>query len=442
MAKRNKKILLLSDDIRMPSGVGTVSKFLAFGLRDLGYDVVQMAGALNHQEYKPVEWQNIKLYPVKGYGNQHILRNIITEEQPDALLIFTDPRFWVWLWEMEDEIRTMMPILYYHLWDDQPWPQYNRLYYQSTDWIGAISKLSEELVKNIIPEYENWQLDYIPHGIDSELYHPVNDDAPGYQEFLKNYFEGKRDNYEFVVLYNNRNIRRKMPGDVMLSFSHFVRNHVPKEKRDKCLLILHTQLVDSEGTDLPTIHKHLYSNINVKFSDQKVEHRLLNYIYNTADVTINLASNEGFGLATAESIMAGTPTVQNVTGGLQDQMGFKKILRSDYWIRKQDGEDVLDSEYNAGEWAYPLFPRTRSLVGSPPTPYIFDDRCSWVDAAKGLKFWFDKSKSERKALGQKGREYLIANGFTTKEMVYRVDKGIQNTFDHWKPRSRVFIETV
>ena len=34
---------------------------------------------------------------------------------------------------------------------------------------------------------------------------------------------------------------------------------------------------------------------------------------------INLASNEGFGLGTAEAVMAGTPMIVNVTGGLQDQ---------------------------------------------------------------------------------------------------------------------------
>ena len=49
----------------------------------------------------------------------------------------------------------------------------------------------------------------------------------------------------------------------------------------------------------------------------------LNYLYNMADISANIASNEGFGLGTAESVMAGTPIVVNVTGGLQDQCGFK-----------------------------------------------------------------------------------------------------------------------
>ena len=41
----------------------------------------------------------------------------------------------------------------------------------------------------------------------------------------------------------------------------------------------------------------------------------MNFLYNIADVTINIASNEGFGLATCESLMSGTPIIVNVTGG-------------------------------------------------------------------------------------------------------------------------------
>ena len=41
--------------------------------------------------------------------------------------------------------------------------------------------------------------------------------------------------YEFIVFYNNRNIRRKMPGDVVLAFKTFC-DMLPKEEADKCAL--------------------------------------------------------------------------------------------------------------------------------------------------------------------------------------------------------------
>ena len=50
----------------------------------------------------------------------------------------------------------------------------------------------------------------------------------------------------------------------------------------------------------------------------------MNLLYNSADVYINLASNEGFGLGSCEMLHTGGCIVVNVTGGLQDQCGFKK----------------------------------------------------------------------------------------------------------------------
>ena len=43
----------------------------------------------------------------------------------------------------------------------------------------------------------------------------------------------------------------------------------------------------------------------------------------------------------------------------------------------------------------PVFLRTRSLMGSVPTPYILDDRCDWEDVDK-LKEWYEMGKDERR----------------------------------------------
>ena len=130
------------------------------------------------------------------------------------------------------------------------------------------------------------------------------------------------DGIEFIVFYNNRNIRRKMPGDVILAFKTFCDSLSPEEA-DKCCLLMHTAPVDENGTDLPVVAKTLCPEYKVYFSANKIEPKQLNHLYNMADVTINIASNEGFGLGTCESLMAGTPIIVNVTGGLQDQCGFR-----------------------------------------------------------------------------------------------------------------------
>ena len=80
----------------------------------------------------------LKIYPITGYGNPQILREILEMEKPDAILHYTDPRFWIWLYEMEHEIRTNIPIFYYNIWDDLPDPHWNENYYRSSDLLMAI----------------------------------------------------------------------------------------------------------------------------------------------------------------------------------------------------------------------------------------------------------------------------------------------------------------
>ena len=330
MAK--KKILLLSDDLRMTSGIATISRQLVLGTVDK-YDWVQLGAAINHPEQGKVfdlsediknrtgvENASVKIYASSGYGTPDTLRQVLNAENPDAVLHFTDPRYWIWLYEIEHEIRQHTPIFFYHIWDDLPDPKYNRNYYESCDWIGCISKQTYGITKRVWSwdkekhwkKPEDWQVSYVPHGINSEDYKPV--DVP--EDFKKSIFGDKE--YDFVLYWSNRNIRRKQPMDAMLAFEEF-RQGLRPEQQDKVCMLMHTAPVDENGTDLPKVVEHLMPDANIIFAPNKYTEVELNYLYNIADVTINLASNEGFGLATAESVMAGTPIIVNVTGGLQDQ---------------------------------------------------------------------------------------------------------------------------
>lgn len=333
MAK--KKILLLSDDLRMSSGVGTMSKEFVVGTAH-HYDWVQIGGAIKHPEKGKVinmdksiseesgcEDAKLTIYPIDGYGSPDVLREVMSRENPDAILHYTDPRFWRWLYEMEHEIRQEIPIFYYNIWDDWPAPHYNEFYYESCDLIMNISKQTYSIVNEVWKKNppEDWQLTYLPHGV-SNKYYPINIFDNEYKEVQKLRSQLTEDNVEFIVFYCNRNIRRKMPGDVIMAFKTFC-DMLPEEQAEKCALLMHTQPRDENGTDLPEVAKQMAPNCKVYFSDRKLETEQLNLLYNMVDVTVNIASNEGFGLGTCESLMAGTPIIVNVTGGLQDQCGFK-----------------------------------------------------------------------------------------------------------------------
>ena len=452
-----KKILLMSDDIRMHSGVATVSKDIVMGTLN-EYDWVQMAGAIKHPEKgKIVDMSEnlekdfgikdgyLKIYPVDGYGNPDLLREVIRMEKPDAILHYTDPRFWIWFYHMEAEIRQTTPIFYYNIWDDLPDPQYNTNYYRSSDLLMSISKQTYGINNRLLKPYgyKDWQTTFVPHGISSRRFKKIQDDDNNLMNFEE--IHGISDK-KFKLLYSNRNIRRKQPGDVLLAYKYFMDGLTP-EQREECVLVFHTQPCDDNGTDLPRVHRHLCPDYDVCFTYQTDGRPFgdtdMNLLFNSADVYINLASNEGFGLGSAEALTVGTPILINVTGGLQDQCGFKK---DDKFLTPEDyvelGSNHKGTYTEHGEWVFPVYPTNRSLQGSPMTPYIFDDRCQPEDAAVQLKKLYDLGREERKRLGSLGTEYCKENLMTSKAMGQEFISSMNGAFDNWKPKEKYTMEAV
>lgn len=452
--EKRKKILLLSDDLRLPSGVGVMSKELVVGTAH-HYNWIQLGAGINHPELGKImdasdslskelniPDASLKIFPYNGYGDPGIIRQLMMMEQPDAIMHFTDPRYWQWLYQMESEIRENIPLFFYHVWDDLPFPKYNEHYYRSCDYIACISRQTYNIVKNVWvsePKWEPWQIQYIPHGIDENIFKKLSspEDLERVSIMKKNLLGD--DEVDFVVLYNNRNIRRKMTGDVILAYKKF-HNSLPKELANKCRLLLHTQAVDENGTDIPRVINDLAPEIKFAFSQNRIPPQDLNLIYNISDVTINLASNEGFGLATLESLAAETMIISNVTGGLQDQMGFVDddgvlVNENDHFSSEWGSNH--DGRYKKhGEWAVSVFPNNLALQGSPPTPYIFDDRCDWREAADKILEVYNMSKEERLRRGALGREYVLTKGFRKTDMCNKFIDGMDLSFQKWTPRER------
>jgi glycosyltransferase involved in cell wall biosynthesis len=452
---KKKKILLLSDDLRMASGIATMSKAFVMGTVHK-YDWFQVGAAINHPEHGKildvsedvrvktgVEDASVKILAWTGYGDQGLLRQLLNAEQPDAIIHFTDPRYWTWLYEMEHEIRQICPILYYTIWDDLPDPLYNRNYYESCDWLGCISRQTYGIVKRLTSlntkptwkPHSDWQVSYVPHGIDKTEYFPT--EVP--TEFRSEILGGKE--YDFIFFWSNRNIRRKQPSDVIMAFNKFCLE-LGEEKASKVALLMHTQPVDQNGTDLVAIIDTLAPKCNVIFSDKRRNVTELNWLYNIGDCTINIAGNEGFGLTTAESVMAGTPIIVNVTGGLQDQCGFRfkdsgeLITEEDYvTIGSLHEWRLWEEKVTWGEWVTPVWSRAQTLAGSVPTPYIWDDKIDIHELSEAMKTMYITPKETLKENGLAGREAFINQiGLSKENMCQTLIDGIDGVFSNWKPR--------
>lgn len=425
-----KKILMLCDHPLVPSGVGTQARYVIEGLLDTGkYSFCVLGGAMKHPDYRPLQIAPEKfgegnwiVHPVDGYGDKEKLRHFLKTEKPDALFLFTDPRFFVWVWEMEDEIRQVCPIIYWHVWDNDPTPKFNKVFYDSTDFISALSLKTYGLLQDL--GYKN--SNYIPHAVAPEVFLPV--DEFECQKFKRSHF-GPHGDTKFVVFWNNRNARRKMTGDVIASFAKFAQI-VGKEN---VALAMHTVVGDPEGQNIVEVARCFNVEKNLIISEDRVQPNILNMFYNACDCTINIANNEGFGLATLESLMAGTPIVVHMTGGLQFQIG-------DWWdgmtdFRNQDAmTDRAQAMYRKGKgrwFGVPVFPASRSCTGSQQIPYIYDDRVSHEETVAALLKLYNDGREKRRALGKSASEWAREK-FGMKEMITSWDDTLDQQITKFK----------
>lgn len=415
-----KKILLLGDDIRVISGVSLICKNLILnGVSK--FDWVQLAAQANNpdngqiidvsqsvNELTNTQDSYVRLYCTTGYGNQTTLRNIITQENIDCILHITDPRRWNWLYRMENELRQKIPICYYHVWDNYPLPQYNKGVYESCDLVACISKITHECVTQVSNEVN---AQYIPHGVNNKLFTPIDKEIS--DNCKKNILP---DGCDFLLFCNNVNIPRKQLPLLIESFAWFCKE-IGEKNAKKVALMLHTNPTNKSGTNLLKIVDDLHSDLNIVFSSSSVDDSTLNQMYNTADVTINIASNEGFGLSTIESLSAGTPIIVSSTGGLSEQ--------------------VDDNQ----SWGLKVEPKIRNLIGSINSPYIYENICDQVDVGMAILNMYKKGSSELTQMGMSGRDYVKAN-YNQDNMCNDLYMGIEDSINNFIPQKRMSITKV
>lgn len=400
---------MLTDHPLSTSGVGTQSRWLINGLLGTGkYSFRVFGGAVRHDNYDNVVVnQDFIIKPTNGFGDKNLLRKSLAQIKPDALMLFTDPRFFIWVWEMEEEIHQMCPITYWHLWDNHPWPEFNRPLYESTDLVNCINYPTYEMVSKRFPEKTN----YIPHAVPAELYKPMSkmDSLK-----LKTMLLGRERADHFTALYVSRNARRKMPSDILVSWKMFIDELKQKHGHTKATLIMHCDPLDPEGANLYHVIETLNVKEHVVFSKERIGFQEMAGLYNVCDTVVNRSSNEGFGLGTLEAMMCGKPIIAMKTGGLTRQV-----------------EDPDTGE----QYGIALEPEVKSLVGNQLVPYIYEDLISHQTLKNAFMQMYQYGPEKRAELGARALAHAHKH-YNMKDVVDKWDQTLSKTIENWKAGSK------
>jgi glycosyltransferase involved in cell wall biosynthesis len=418
---RKKKILMSSDHPLSTSGVGTQARWLIHGLLDTcEYEFRCLGAAVKHSDYSVVnvppppgaKWKqgDFIVRPIDGFGNRDLFRHLLVTEKPDAILIFNDPRFFMWLWEFEEEIHQVCPIAYWHVWDNDPWPAYNHVLYDSTDLVNCHSYLTYEMVKKRFPEKTN----FIPHALPRDIFYPFEEARV---MDLKKKLLGPERADHFVGLWINRNAKRKRSNDVLVAWKLFMDMLQEKHGHQKATLIMHTDPFDDQGANLLKTSELLGTQKSVVFSKDRVDFAEVAALHNISDFTLNVSCNEGFGLGTLESMQCGKPIIALKTGGLTRQV-----------VDHRDGSE--------NGIALPV--ELRTLVGSQLVCYIYEDYVTNETTAKAIFDMFEMGPEKRKQLGLKAREYVLSE-FNLDKTINDWHMSLSALIDTWKTsRSKIY----
>lgn len=407
MTDKKIKILTISDHPLSPSGVGTQTKYMIEGMLETGrYQFFSLAGAIQHPDYTPQrteQWgEDWLIFPVDGYGTQDHLRSALHQLRPDMVWFMTDPRFYSWLWAIENEIRPYVPLLYYHVWDNYPYPHYNAGFYDSNDHIACISKVTYDIVQTVSPGVDS---SYLPHAVTPTVFKKMEPEEKA--SFRKAHLKYPD---RMVFFWNNRNARRKQSGTLIFWFKEFL----DRVGHDKATLIMHTEPKDPHGQDLEHIVNHLgLTDSQVLLSKERVPPEQLGLLAGSCDCTINISDAEGFGLATLESLSMEVPIIVNMTGGLQEQV--------------TDGENW----FGIG-----VEPSSKSIIGSQDVPYIYEDRLNNTEFVNALETFYNLSAEERAEMGRLGAEHVRKN-YNFETYISRWDKLLTSVHDRegsWETR--------
>jgi glycosyltransferase involved in cell wall biosynthesis len=329
------------------SGYGRVTRNVCVRLAQAGYKVinscyygVEPGGILNFNG----------VYVIASKEGQFGMNSAINYSKyfnPDVSVLHTD-----W-WAFADFPKHMKNPIIYSPMDHESYPEeivnFTKQYWHIipfTEWQKNVV-LKGQMGIDSDP--------VIPHGVDTQMYKPLN-------KIETKKASNLGDKFVFLTVNANSDKDmgggRKSWGPMMKAVRLFLDNN-KDQKEDNFVWLCHTNPQDPRGFPLMSMsHKFKLDKI-VKFPSPETHYAGLSEpqmceLFNTGDVFLGASKREGFGLTFLESMSCGTPVVGHDFAAVPD------LIRNRGWLCK--------SVAPAGDLNIELSP----ILGNTAIPDVYD----------------------------------------------------------------------
>lgn len=303
------KILIVSDNPCLPTGMAVVHRNIGQGLYNLGYDVISLGWGRSNINREIVPWKIYTPQTKEDYYGKEMFDAIIAIERPNIVLTIGD--IWTYSYIINSRWRGLFQWIGYVAIDGNaydggvPFTWIEIL--NDMDKIVAYTNYGSGVIGKSLP-LERSKIEVIYHGVDLTK-HFTFDTAKRLEARKKT---GISENTIVYLLVARNQFRKNIP-EIFKTWAKFTKDG----KHPNAILFPHTVFNDPMGWNLGDVIKTcqiensiMYltdfansgTNLDVIATDQ------VNILYNISDVVL-LLSGEGFGLPLFEAMACSKPII-------------------------------------------------------------------------------------------------------------------------------------